>query len=73
MTISETLLPEFDQEMGITRKVIERIPSEKGDWVMSKAPNASPVPGSALSVCGAAQAYPAPRRARPALLPWAPS
>lgn len=32
MTISETLLPEFDQEMATTRKVLERIPSEKGDW-----------------------------------------
>jgi hypothetical protein len=31
----------------------------RSDWVMSKAPNASPVPGSALSVSGAAQAYPA--------------
>lgn len=32
MTISETLLPEFDQEMQTTRKVLERIPSEKGQW-----------------------------------------
>lgn len=32
MTISETLLPEFDQEMGITRKVLERVPTEKGEW-----------------------------------------
>ena len=32
MAISETLLPEFDQEMTTTRKVIERIPSAKGEW-----------------------------------------
>jgi uncharacterized damage-inducible protein DinB len=32
MSIAETLLPEFDQEMGTTRRVIERIPSEKGQW-----------------------------------------
>ena len=32
MSISETLLPEFDQEMATTRKLIERVPSEKGSW-----------------------------------------
>jgi uncharacterized damage-inducible protein DinB len=32
MTIRERLLPEFDQEMQVTRRVLERIPSEKGDW-----------------------------------------
>jgi uncharacterized damage-inducible protein DinB len=32
MTIAETLLPEFDQEMPLTRRVLERIPSEKGEW-----------------------------------------
>ena len=32
MTISETLLPEFDLEMATTRKVIERVPTEKGEW-----------------------------------------
>ena len=32
MAISETLLPEFDQEMTTTRKVIERIPTAKGEW-----------------------------------------
>lgn len=30
--MSETLLPEFDQEMATTRKVVERIPTEKGKW-----------------------------------------
>ena len=30
MTISETLLPEFDQEMATTRKVLERVPTDKG-------------------------------------------
>ena len=32
MTISETLLPEFDQEMATTRKTLERIPTDKGKW-----------------------------------------
>jgi len=32
MTIAETLLPEFDQEMATTRRVIERVPSDKGTW-----------------------------------------
>ena len=32
MTHAESILPEFDQEMGKTRKVIERIPEDKLDW-----------------------------------------
>jgi uncharacterized damage-inducible protein DinB len=32
MTISDTLLPEFDQEMATTRRVLERVPSDKGSW-----------------------------------------
>ena len=32
MTIAETLLPEFDQEMPLTRRVLERIPGEKAEW-----------------------------------------
>src|SRR5919206_612428 len=32
MSIADTLLPEFDQEMATTRRVIERVPSEKGKW-----------------------------------------
>src|SRR5271170_6296171 len=32
MTYAETLLPEFDQEMASTRKVLERIPEDKLDW-----------------------------------------
>src|ERR1700682_234165 len=32
MSISETLLPEFDQEMATTRKVLERVPTDKGQW-----------------------------------------
>jgi uncharacterized damage-inducible protein DinB len=32
MSISETLLPEFDQEMATTRRVIERVPSDKATW-----------------------------------------
>jgi len=32
MSIAETLLPEFDQEMSITRRLLERVPTEKGTW-----------------------------------------
>jgi len=27
-----SLIPEFDQEMATTRRVIERVPTEKGEW-----------------------------------------
>jgi uncharacterized damage-inducible protein DinB len=32
MTIAEKLLPELDQEMKTTRRLLERVPSEKADW-----------------------------------------
>ncbi len=32
MKLAELLLPEFDQEMASTRKVLERIPEDKLDW-----------------------------------------
>jgi uncharacterized damage-inducible protein DinB len=32
MSISASLLPEFDQEMANTRKALERIPDDKFDW-----------------------------------------
>jgi uncharacterized damage-inducible protein DinB len=32
MAIADTLLPEFDQEMATTRRVLERVPTEKGTW-----------------------------------------
>lgn len=32
MTISEVLLPEFDEEMASTRRLLERVPTEKGQW-----------------------------------------
>ena len=32
MRISETLLPEFDQEMANTRKMLERVPDGKFTW-----------------------------------------
>ena len=32
MSISEALLPEFDQEMSNTRRTLERIPEDKFDW-----------------------------------------
>src|SRR5262252_9218592 len=32
MTIAELLVPEFDQEMAATRKVLERVPDAKFGW-----------------------------------------
>jgi len=32
MSISETLLPEFDQEMAATRRVLERVPDDDPAW-----------------------------------------
>lgn len=32
MTLSEMLLPEFDQEMASTRKTLERVPDDKLEW-----------------------------------------
>ena len=32
MTISDALLPEFDQEMALTRTTLERCPEEKFGW-----------------------------------------
>ncbi len=32
MSIGQSLLPEFDQEMATTRRVLERVPSDKVQW-----------------------------------------
>jgi uncharacterized damage-inducible protein DinB len=32
MSIAETLLPEFDQEMATTRRLLERVPGAQGNW-----------------------------------------
>ena len=32
MPIAEALLPEFDQEMATTRRLLERVPGDKGTW-----------------------------------------
>ena len=32
MAIREAMLPEFDREMAITRKVLERVPGDKLGW-----------------------------------------
>ena len=32
MPIADSFLPELDQEMATTRRVIERVPSEKAQW-----------------------------------------
>lgn len=32
MSISDSILPEFEQEMASTRKVLERVPDDRLDW-----------------------------------------
>ena len=32
MSIADTLLPEFDREMGVTRRLLERMPDAAFDW-----------------------------------------
>lgn len=32
MSIADSLLPEFDQEMAVTRRLLERVPTDKGTW-----------------------------------------
>jgi uncharacterized damage-inducible protein DinB len=32
MSIAAALLPEFDQEMASTRRLLERVPSDRGSW-----------------------------------------
>ena len=32
MSIGQSMIPEFDQEMATTRRVLERVPSEKNTW-----------------------------------------
>lgn len=32
MSLSDALLPEFDQEMTTTRRLLERVPTDKGKW-----------------------------------------
>ena len=32
MSIAESLLPEFDREMGLTRRLLERLPDGQFSW-----------------------------------------
>jgi uncharacterized damage-inducible protein DinB len=32
MSIAQSLLPEFDQEMAVTRRLLERVPGGRADW-----------------------------------------
>ena len=32
MSLADVLLPEFDVEMATTRRLLERVPNEKGEW-----------------------------------------
>ena len=32
MSVRDTLVPEFEQEMSSTRRLLERVPSDRGEW-----------------------------------------
>ena len=32
MSVGSSMVPEFDQEMATTRRLLERVPSDKGEW-----------------------------------------
>jgi uncharacterized damage-inducible protein DinB len=32
MSIADLLLPELDQELAVTRRVLERVPDDRGEW-----------------------------------------
>ena len=32
MSIGQSLLPEFDQEMAVTRRLLERVPGDRAEW-----------------------------------------
>ena len=32
MPVADMLLPEFDQEMATTRRLLERVPGDRGEW-----------------------------------------
>ena len=48
MTIAEVLLPEFDHEMGTTRKLLERVPDDK--WERRPHPKSMPLGALATHV-----------------------
>ncbi len=60
MTMSQTLLPEFDNEMRLTRKALERVPDDKFDWkphaksmtMGSLAGHVAELPGFAAAIVG---------------------
>jgi uncharacterized damage-inducible protein DinB len=60
MTMSQVLLPEFDNEMKSTRRALERVPDEKFDWkpheksmAMGRlAGHLAELPGFAVAIIG---------------------
>ena len=50
MSIGKNMLPEFDNEMAGTRKVLERIPDEKFGWKIHEKSNT--IARTCASSCG---------------------
>ena len=77
MTIAELLLPEFDQDMAATRRVLERVPDDKLTWrpharartLGELALHIAQVPGNVAQIAAQSQVQapkfsdPSPRRA----------
>jgi hypothetical protein len=66
MTIAESFLPEFDHEMTVTRKVLERVPEAHGQWKPHEKSYSQSSPGPASStprrIFAARRHSPRPRR-----------
>ncbi len=50
MRIGESLLPEFDQEMAVTRRLLERVPGEQMQW--RPHPKSFPLGHLTQLICG---------------------
>ncbi len=50
MSIGKNMLPEFDNEMAGTRRVLERIPDEKFGWKIHEKSNT--IARTCASSCG---------------------
>src|SRR5271169_2677355 len=60
MPLNELLISEFDQELGNTRRVLERVPKEKWEWKPEEksgtlggmASHVATLPGFAIGIIG---------------------
>jgi uncharacterized damage-inducible protein DinB len=73
MSLSQSLLPEFDQEMAGTRRLLERVPADKFSWTPHEkstpfgrlATHVADIPNRAVNVLQTDELNIADRRANP--------